>query len=1130
MSSAANAAKILLFVILVQSAYAITGCTDLNVSGAYVLENSITDTGALQCINISVSDVSLDGGGFTVDGTDATTSTGIYVYNSSATLNNITIGNVTVTDFANGIGMRSVQNSSVLDSTVASNVMSGLDANYSVGITISGMYADNNSASGTFVGGIHFNSVNSSSIINSRLAGNTRYTILFYPAGNVNITNNTIINGSKAGIATWYVKGGYIVDNIIANLSWQGIDHSGSNDTVIEGNNVTGALLGGILLSFFSYNNSVTGNIVASSGVRGMVNVQSVNNTFEGNVVYNTTGMGFSVLNSTNNTFDGNTAYNNTFNGFILNLSENTVLTNNEVFNNSPYGIYILNSSESYLDGNEIYLNNVTGGAGVMGINASYTTAIRNLIYDNYEGIFIKFSTMINITNNSFDRHGKEAMRIIAVNGSWIMNNTDNNSVEQSIQMSEIPTTYNPAVRNVLISGNHFYGNVDDGGIGMYPLSENVTIIENEVVGSSYGLKIMDGAGFVVANNTFVGTNYDFSVIDYNISKNNRSYCNHFVENNTGYAGKPIFYSNESVNVTGGEYSVFLLCGADNSIIDGIGVSGDAAYRSNFIWVGKSENVTLVNARMNNTYYGLVVYEWSSNFRGNNITSENGRDEGIFIGISNNSLLGNSTITGAEVVGLWLSSVVNTTVENVFISNNSGDGGRYSEITMDKLMLYGDTTDYGNPANNTLRNVTIHSSSNYVYHNSTGENVLENFSICADSQLLGCVRWDSIILNSKQQLNASNFIVDNYFASLNSSFSNASLFNSSANITLAADCSAGVMHGIYRKAGFPSSAADIIANGTFFSPTHMECAGGYATFSAVSFSGYALQEGTINVTISPFSTMLPHTETNASCDSSEPSAMLGLYRDGVLVANGTSHVEDVQTLESGTYVYECNATNYSASYATDTLVVRAQGTGNSARPMSVSVSGDEVGSELTITVRDGSTPVSDAEVRVLYWMNGILNAIELGETDANGQVSFTPTLAGEYTAEAKMVGYGAVEFAFSVEAPEYVVGEEEPVAQVETQNLVPETGCAGGCPAGYGCMNVECVRIGQPVDEDGSPSGILPVSTPWSESREVSSAPEQQGAAPEEGADGPINHLVIIVPLVVAAVLVLLSRRRGKGA
>ncbi|MFA5412382.1 MAG: right-handed parallel beta-helix repeat-containing protein [Candidatus Micrarchaeia archaeon] len=1125
MASTKNFAKILLFVVLASSAYAITDCTDINVSGAYVLENSITNTAVAQCINISVSDVSINGQGFTIDGVDTLTlAYGIQIYNASATLNNITIGNITVSDFSNGIYMKNMANVSMENSTIVSNKREGLYAINSVDVLVSGSTIDNNTREGA-----SFSTATRATIINSRFIGNTRYAILFYPASGVNITNNTIMNTNRPGISTWYISDGYIIGNVMVNNTWQGIDHSGSNNTLIENNSITGSATGGIVVSFGSYNNVVRGNIVNGSGVRGIADLQGVNNTYEDNEVYGTSAPGFIVQGSSNDTFDGNTVYNNSFNGFVLNLSTNTVLTGNIIFNNSPYGIYILNSSETSIEDSEIYLHNETSGAGVYGFNASSTTIRDSIFHDNYEGIFIKFSSEINLTNNTFNRHGKEAMRLIAVNGSVISDNFDNNSVEQSIQISEIPTTYNPAVRNILISGNRFYGNVDDGGIGVYPGCENGTIINNEVTGSSYGIKIMDGMGFVVANNTLVGTNYDFAILDYNVSKNNRSYCNHFVENNTGTGGKPIFYTNESANVTG-DYSAILLCGADNSIMDGVSVNGDATYRSNFIWILKSENVTVRNAVLNNTYYGLVIYEWSHNFRGNNITSENGRDEGVFIGISNNSLLSNSTIIGAQTVGLWLSSVMNTTVENVLISNNSRNGGRYSEITFDKLMLYGDTTDYGNPTNNTLRNVTIYGSSNYVYHNSTGDNTMENFSICADSQLPGCVKWDSLVLDSKQQLNSSNFIVDNYFASLNSSYSNASLFNSSANITLAADCSAGILHSIYRMENFSSSAADIVANGTLYAPNYMECSNDYLTFSVASFSGYALEDGTLNLTLHPFATVMPHTETNASCDSSDASVVLELYRDGALVANGTSHVEDLQNLSSGAYVYVCNSTNSSASYATDTLTVKAQGIGGSTGPLSVGVSGERVvGSTLTITVRDGATLVSGAEVRVLYWTNGILNAMELGETDSGGQVEFVPTVAGAYAVEAAASGYSGGELEFIVEA-----AQEETVGESETGNGVPETGCAGGCSAGYGCINVQCVMIGgqPPTNGSAESSPILPVvaSPAWEgdegpAEREVVSSGQAQGANPSDGKGEPINPLVIIVPLVVAAALLMWRRK-----
>jgi hypothetical protein len=208
--------------------------------------------------------------------------------------------------------------------------------------------------------------------------------------------------------------------------------------------------------------------------------------------------------------------------------------------------------------------------------------------------------------------------------------------------------------------------------------------------------------------------------------------------------------------------------------------------------------------------------------------------------------------------------------------------------------------------------------------------------------------------------------------------------------------------------------------------------------------------------------------------------------------------------------------------------------------MGISISGDEVvGGTLTITVRDGSTAVSGAEVRVLYWSNGILNAINLGNTNSDGEVKFTPALAGGYTVEATTAGYGAVEFAFSVEAAEAPQGDGN--AEQETGNGLPGTGCGNGCPAGYGCINVQCVRIGgqqgTPSDEEVGTGGILPVvaSPAWengehSAEREVSSTPAQQGAAQDDGSGEPASPLVLLVPLALAAALVFLMLRRKRSA
>jgi hypothetical protein len=627
-------------------------------------------------------------------------------------------------------------------------------------------------------------------------------------------------------------------------------------------------------------------------------------------------GYGVYITGKENDTVGNCTVMNYQYGFYAASDSNNSAFINNSITNNSVYGIYVLASSGISICYNTLYLQNGTNDAAVYGYNSDNITLYANMMYDNYLGAYIQNSTSIYIGNSSFLRHAKEAMRIINVSGGNISWNYANVTGEQAIQLGDSSLT-SPGVRHILIADNRFY-RVNEG-VRLYHNSANITIVNNEIRDALSALAILNNLGDYIVNNTLVGLSYDFLVTNDNVDA---SYCNHLVENNTGTGGKAIFYSNETVVVSGEGYSNIEICGANNSVIRDVLINGNPTYRSNHVWIELSDNVTVINATLNNTSFGLSVFEHSTGFYGENITIYNAGGRGIAMSRVNNSLLRNLVIDGSGFmgggepyteagggyIGIIMYSTSNVTVENAVIVNNSKYVyPKYKEIS---ILKYSDT-DLPS-SNNTFRNITIYGSTQHFYHNETGlDNVLQNFSICRNSSAAGCVKWGSIDLDSTYaQINYSGLFTESDFVSLNSSEATLDLFNSSANITLDADCSPGVIYNIYRKEEFSSSAADIVANGTLYTPTRMSCADDYFTFGVTSFSGYALEEGTLNLTIYSSTDVLPHVPTNASCDSSNSEVMLELYRNDVLVANGTSHVEDASNLTAGTYNYVCNTTNY----------------------------------------------------------------------------------------------------------------------------------------------------------------------------------------------------------------------------
>ncbi len=101
----------------VSGANNVSVCGPISASGEYVLNTSLSQ--AATCITITSSDVVFDGGGYTIDGTGS--GYGVYVYNSSVTLTNVTVKNLKVTDWQYGIYLHSYKNNANSDNVASNN-------------------------------------------------------------------------------------------------------------------------------------------------------------------------------------------------------------------------------------------------------------------------------------------------------------------------------------------------------------------------------------------------------------------------------------------------------------------------------------------------------------------------------------------------------------------------------------------------------------------------------------------------------------------------------------------------------------------------------------------------------------------------------------------------------------------------------------------------------------------------------------------------------------------------------------------------------------------------------------------------------------------------------------------------
>jgi parallel beta-helix repeat protein len=162
----------------VASAQTITDCTTITQPGTYELTQNITNADS-NCIDIETSNVVFDGNGFTIDGTNSPSS-GITA-NTGSALTNVTVRNVTLTDWGNGIYYVRVSNGAIHDIIAQNN--------------INGIYLAS-SSNNTII----TNTIQQNDIHGIILSGSS--STLIYD-NHLNNTNNVLVSG---GENTWNVS------------------------------------------------------------------------------------------------------------------------------------------------------------------------------------------------------------------------------------------------------------------------------------------------------------------------------------------------------------------------------------------------------------------------------------------------------------------------------------------------------------------------------------------------------------------------------------------------------------------------------------------------------------------------------------------------------------------------------------------------------------------------------------------------------------------------------------------------------------------------------------------------------------------------------------------------------------
>jgi parallel beta-helix repeat protein len=311
----------------------------------YTLTDNIAGVPASSStIIIQRGNITIDGAGYALTGTNASGSVGIELTGRS----NVTIKNMEIAAFDYGIELDSSDNDSV----------SGND------ITANKEY------------GIYLNSSSNDNIVGNSVTA-TQETYIFYVAG--------------YGVGLDYSSNNSVSGNYIANDAY-GIRLDYSDNNTLFDNNVTACFLYGFLLSSSS-SNTLFGNYVRANDNLGIVlDASSDNNALSSNDVTANKGSGLGLDSSSNNTLSGNNVNANNYNGIWLNSSDNNGLFGNNVTANGATGIMLY----YYADNNTLSGNNVANnGVGIYLSGSSNNYIFHNNFVNNTSQDTSSYSTSV---------------------------------------------------------------------------------------------------------------------------------------------------------------------------------------------------------------------------------------------------------------------------------------------------------------------------------------------------------------------------------------------------------------------------------------------------------------------------------------------------------------------------------------------------------------------------------------------------------------------------------------------------------------------------------------------------------------------------------------------------------------
>jgi parallel beta-helix repeat protein len=271
----------------------IDACSVISDPGAYELTGNLENRDANACVRITASNVTFEGNGNRIDGVSAFGSGGVIVGGTDRNTTNVTVSNLTVTDWDDGVRYLNVTGGTV-DTVTSANNRVGLAVLNGTGTEITNSTAAANDVYGVSIARDTRRTV----LTNNTARANTLFGFHLVGVGGNTLEEN-LATANEYGFALIDADRNELIGNNASINRVAGYWLSAADRNLVERNYASNRFYG-IYLADRSTNNFVVNNTIRTNAV-GVRLVESQENVIERNTIRESRAEGILILSGDDN-------------------------------------------------------------------------------------------------------------------------------------------------------------------------------------------------------------------------------------------------------------------------------------------------------------------------------------------------------------------------------------------------------------------------------------------------------------------------------------------------------------------------------------------------------------------------------------------------------------------------------------------------------------------------------------------------------------------------------------------------------------------------------------------------------------------------------------------------------------